>query len=392
MTLAYFDCFAGAAGDMIVASLLDAGADFDRLRSELDKLQIGGYDLRVERMRRSGFAASQFCVDVADEHHHQRHLSDILGIIGSSPLPDRVKDRSRRIFTRLAEAEASVHGIDVSEVHFHEVGAVDSIVDVVGACVAMELLGIERVISSPLTLGSGTVECAHGTLPVPAPATAELVRAAAVRGSDIDGEATTPTAAAILTTLSEHYGPLPEMRVESVGIGGGTRERENPPNVLRVFVGEEVSPGSVDSAVELSCNVDDCTGEIIGATVEKLLSSGCLDAWATPIVMKKSRPAWMLSALAMPADAAEVERIMFRETTTFGVRRRVLARSKLRRRHETVETPYGPVRVKLAELGDEVLTASGEFSDCHRAAEAHGVAVKEVMAAALEAYRTGRGR
>ncbi|MGC9455412.1 MAG: nickel pincer cofactor biosynthesis protein LarC [Phycisphaerae bacterium] len=392
MTLAYFDCFAGAAGDMIVASLLDAGADFEQLRSELGKLDLGGYDLRVEPVCRGGFAAKQFFVEVAEHHHHERHLSDILEIIDSATLPDRVKDRSRRIFTRLGEAEARVHGIDISEVHFHEVGAVDSIVDVVGACVAMELLGVERVISSPLTLGTGTVECAHGTLPVPAPATAELVRDAVVTGSGIEGEATTPTAAAILTTLAAQYGPVPEMQVGAVGLGAGTRERENPPNLLRVFVGEEASPGSVDSAVELSCNVDDCTGEIIAATIEKLLASGCLDAWATPIIMKKSRPAWTLSALAEPADVTEAERIIFRETTTFGVRKRTLSRSKLQRRHETVETPYGPVRVKLAVLDGQVLTASGEFADCSRAAEAHGVSVKEVMAAAIEAYRSGRGR
>lgn len=392
MTLAYFDCFAGAAGDMIVASLLDAGADFEQLRAELGKLDLGGYELRVEQVRRKGFAARRFHVDVAGEHQHERHLSDILSLIDAAALADRVKDRASRIFTRLGQAEARVHGIDISEVHFHEVGAVDSIVDVVGACVAMELLGVDQVLCSPLVLGTGTIECAHGTLPVPAPATAELVRDAAVVGADIDGEATTPTAAAILTTLTRQYGPLAQMRVASVGLGAGSIERDNPPNLLRVFIGEEASDGSADTAVELSCNVDDCTGEIIGATIQKLLAAGCMDAWATPIVMKKSRPAWMISVLTAPAHANEAEKILFRETTTFGVRRRMLNRSKLQRRHESVETPYGPVRVKLAMLAGEVQTASAEFSDCVRAAEAHGVAVKEVMTAAVEAYRSGRGR
>jgi hypothetical protein len=390
--LAYFDCFAGAAGDMIVAALLDAGADFDRLRAELAKLDLGGYELRVESVQRGGIAGTQFHVDVADEHHPERKLADILPLIDSAGLADGAADRARRIFTRLGEAEGRVHGMDPSQVHFHEVGAVDSIVDVVGACVAMELLEIDQVISSPLVLGRGTIQCAHGTLPVPAPATAELVRDVPVAGSDVDGEATTPTGAAVLTTLADRYGPLPAMRVSAVGMGAGSRDSETRPNLLRVFVGAEERPGSADTAVELSCNVDDCTGEMVGATLEKLLSAGCLDAWATPVVMKKSRPAWTVSALAEPADVDAAERILFAETTTFGVRRRLVTRSKLDRHHETVETPYGPIRIKIAGRGGEVLTASGEFSDCLQAAEAHGVSVKEVLAAAAQAYRSRRGR
>ena len=396
MTVAYFDCFAGAGGDMIVGALIDAGADLDSLREQIAKLGLGEVRLEAEPVRRNGMAALHFRVHEphhGDEGHHaHRRLSDILGIIDGAGLAPRAADRARRIFTRLGDAEAKAHGIDVEEVHFHEVGAVDSIVDVVGACVAMELLDVDRVLCGAIPLGSGTVSTAHGELPVPAPATVRLLVGAPTRGSEIVGEATTPTAAAILTTLTEAYSPLPAMTVSAVGYGAGTRETGDLPNVLRVFLGRIEDDGHVDSVVELSANLDDCTGEVIGLAIEKLLAAGCLDAWASPVVMKKSRPGWMLSALCSPRDAAEAERIIFSETTTFGIRRRLCQRAKLSRRHEIVETPYGPIRVKVGRQGDEALTAAGEFEDCRRAAEAHGVSVKEVLAAAQALYRQARGQ
>ena len=388
------------------------------LSSEIDKLGLHGVHVTVETVQRNGIAGTHFEVHEHDDaHHHEHHeheheqghehhehehhhegggghvhrgLGDILALIDAAGLPARVADRARRIFTRLGEAEAKVHGIGTDEVHFHEVGAVDSIVDVVAACVALELLGVESVLCSPIAVGTGTVHCAHGELPVPAPATAELLAGAQVAGTEIVGEATTPTGAAVLTTLAESYGPLPPMRVAAVGRGAGTREGGPLPNIVRVFVGEPDEDGQADAVVELSANLDDCTGEVIGAVIEKLLAAGCLDAWAAPIVMKKSRPAWMLSVLCAPADAAEAERLLFAETTTFGVRRRTCSRAKLCRRHETVETPYGPIRVKVGRLDDETVTASPEFEDCRRAAEAHHVAVKEVLAAAKALHRTER--
>jgi pyridinium-3,5-bisthiocarboxylic acid mononucleotide nickel chelatase len=414
MVVAYFDCFAGAAGDMIVGALLDAGADQARLFDALSRLKVPGYTLRTEVVRRGAIAGTKFHVDLTESHthhhheeegqpphehhghehhehghrqeHHHRNLQDILTIIDSGGLPERAAQRARAIFQRLGEAEAAAHHIPIDEVHFHEVGAVDSIVDIIGACIALELLDVDTVVCSPIPLGSGTVECAHGTLPVPAPATSRLVVSAKISPAVIPGEATTPTGAAILTTLAESYGPLPAMQASAVGYGAGTREDGPLPNLLRVFIGEPSQDNCTDSVVELSANLDDCTGEVIGATLDALLQAGCVDAWASPIVMKKSRPAWMLSALCEPGDADEAERLLFQETTTFGVRRRICGRSKLRREWETVETLYGPVRVKLGRRGDRIVTASPEFTDCRSAAEAHHVPAREVYRAAVTQY------
>ena len=390
MKVAYFDCFAGAAGDMIVGALVDAGADIDALRAELSRLGLGGYGISAERVRRGGLGGVKFSVTLEAGDHGHRRLGDILAMIEAARLAPRAGDRAKRIFSRLAEAEARAHHIGVEEVHFHEIGAIDSIVDVVSACVAIELLGVERVLCSPIPAGSGLVECLHGVLPVPSPATAQLLVGAKTRRSDAAGEATTPTAAAVLTTLAESYGPVPPMEVASVGYGAGTRDEGAVPNLLRVFVGEEDPSGTADSLVELSANLDDCTGEIIGETIQKLLAAGCADAWASPIVMKKSRPAWVLSALCGEGDVAGIERIIFTETTTFGIRRRPCARSKLRRHYETVETPYGPIRVKVGSRGEETITASPEFADCREAAQAHHVSVKEVFESAQATFRRGK--
>ncbi|HUS46746.1 MAG TPA: nickel pincer cofactor biosynthesis protein LarC, partial [Phycisphaerae bacterium] len=304
--------------------------------------------------------------------------------------PPRAAKRARDIFTRLGRAEAKVHNIDVERVHFHEVGAIDSIMDIVGSCLALEMLGVDRVICSPLPVGKGVVRAQHGLLPVPAPATAELLVGAQTVESSLQAEALTPTGAAILTTLSESYGPMPAMEVSAVGYGAGTRTEGEMPNLLRVCLGRPSGDGDADTVVELSCNLDDCTGEIVGAAIESLLTGGALDAWAAPIVMKKSRPAYMLCALCDPCDAPGIERMLFTQTTTFGVRRRLCRRSKLRRRHETVQTPYGPIRVKVGSLADEEITAAPEYSDCLTAAQSHHVSLREVMRAAVQATHKDR--
>jgi uncharacterized protein (TIGR00299 family) protein len=254
------------------------------------------------------------------------------------------------------------------------------------------LLGVDTILCSPVSVGSGTIHCDHGEMPAPAPATARLLATAGVptRSIDIDGEATTPTAAALLTALAESFGPMPALTVSAVGYGAGTRETGPLPNLLRVFIGTAGELGTADTVVELAANLDDCTGELIGATIDRLLAAGCLDAWATPAVAKKSRPAWTLSALCHPADVDAVETIMLAETTTFGVRRRLCQRTTLARRHETVETPFGPIRVKIGCRGETAVTASPEFEDCRSAAEAHHVAVKDVLAAAQAAYAHAR--
>ncbi len=387
MTLAYFDCFSGAAGDMIVASLIDAGGDEKVIATELAKLKLPGLSVKTDPVQRQGIAATLFIVNCDETEPQHRSLSTILSIIDTAGLSADVAEKSKRIFTRLGEAEAKVHGIDIEKVHFHEVGAADAIADIVCACIALENLGIKTIACSPIPTGSGTVKCAHGLLPVPAPATAELLAGFPCYAGPIEAEATTPTAAAILTTLADEFGPICEMSVSAVGYGAGTREHGPLPNVLRVFLGESDSDGPVDTIVELSANLDDTTGEVIGHTLEALLESGCVDAWACPIIMKKSRPAWMLSALARPAQVKAAEDILLRSTTTFGVRKRICQRRKLIRRFETVETPFGPVRVKIGSDAGEDITASPEFADCKAAASSHNVSLREVMAAAQTAWR-----
>jgi len=386
MKLAYFDCFAGSAGDMIVGALLDAGADIEKLKAELAKLELPQCSLGAERVTRGGICGTKFTVETSETGDKPRGPGDIMQLIRRAELAPRAAERSVRIVTRLAEAEAKVHGIAVEDVHFHEVGAVDGICDVVGACVALELLEVDRVVCSPIPLGGGTISCEHGKLPAPSPATAELVVGAKTRPIGGHEELTTPTAAAILTTLSASYGPPPEMNVSAVGYGAGARTEGPLPNLLRVFIGEPADLGTLDAVVELSANIDDCTGEMMGSAIDKLLAAGCLDAWVAPIYMKKCRPAWMLSAICEAADVAEAERIIFTETTTFGIRRRPACRTKLTREHKTVETQYGPIRIKVGRMMGQTLTAVAEFSDCAAAAETHGVAVRQVMRAAETAY------
>jgi uncharacterized protein (TIGR00299 family) protein len=423
--IAYFDCFAGAGGDMIVAALLDAGAPFDQLQKQLAGLGLSVPGLLVEKVNRGGIWGTKFNVGAEGHEHshahgeghtvvvagrgpeddrahaghhdapHHRGLSQILAMIDGAGLSAVTADRAKRIFTRLGHAEAKVHNMPVEQVHFHEVGAADSIMDIVGACIAIELLSVAEVRCSPIPVGSGTVAMAHGIFPIPAPATAELLKGVPVAASGASGELTTPTAAAVLSTLCSVFGPLPSMLVKSIGYGAGTRSQEGYPNLLRVFLGEPTADDSADSVVELSANIDDCSGEIIGATLEKLISSGCLDAWASPIVMKKSRPAWTLCALCLPQDVPAAEHIIFSETTTFGIRRNNLQRTKLQRRHETVETPFGPIRIKIGstvsslsggQRGEQVLTASPEFGDCQQAAISHNASLREVIQAAMIEY------
>jgi hypothetical protein len=387
MKLAYFDCFAGAGGDMIVSALIDAGCDFAALKGQLAKLDIPGCSQRIEKVNRGGLAGARFIIECDASPQPRRRLSDIVSLIDRADLPVRAADLAKKVFGRLAHAEAKVHRISLEEVHFHEIGAVDSILDIVGAALAIDSLGIEAVECSPIPVGSGMVKCDHGVMPVPAPATAELLIGVPIAAAVIQGEATTPTAAAVLTAVARSYGPLPPMRTETIGYGAGSRDSGDLPNLLRVFIGQADEGGTADTVVELSANIDDCTGEVLGATIAKLLSAGCLDAWACPVVMKKSRPAWVLSALCAPGDAEAAQGIIFSETTTFGIRRRTCQRTKLLRDHQTVETPYGPVRIKVGRTSGGGVSASPEFEDCLAAAAAHNVPVKEVLMAAQESYR-----
>jgi uncharacterized protein (TIGR00299 family) protein len=387
MATAYFDCFAGAAGDMLVGALIDAGASLDTIRQALASLALEGYELQASSVQRNGIAATKFDVVVTpDAPQPHRHLSNILTLIDHADLPARVAKQATGVFRHLAEAEAAVHGCGIDDVHFHEVGAVDSIVDIVAACVALNELGASRIVCSPIAVGSGTVTCDHGVLPVPTPATARMLRGVPVLAGPNPGEATTPTAAALLTALADEFGIMPAMDLSAMGAGAGTRDDTPAANIVRVFLGLASDNATADTVIELAANLDDCTGELLGATIDLLLARGALDAWVMPATMKKSRPAWVLSVLARPADVALLEDIIFNETPTLGIRRHSTQRTMLARRQETVETPYGPIRVKIAERNGAATAVKPEFDDCQAAATNHNVSIRQVQLATRAAY------
>jgi uncharacterized protein (TIGR00299 family) protein len=408
MKTGYFDCFSGASGDMILGALVGAGLSPDVLRAELAKLPVRDYELDIRHVVKQGFAAVKVDVKVGTQHGH-RHLAHITEIIDGSTLAETIKDRAKRIFTRLAEAVAQVHGTTPEKVHFHEVGAVDAIVDIVGACIGIEQLGLERIYCSPVPTGSGVVRCAHGVMPVPAPAVAVLLAGVPLAECEEVGELTTPTGAAILTTLAERFGPMPAMTVERCGYGAGTREGKTRANILRLFVGEAAAqacrvrgadqiPGDqpttagpaddlADEVVVLEVNLDDCTGEQIGHAFEALFAAGALDVFATPVIMKKNRPGVLLSVLAPLDRQPACEDVLFAETTTFGIRAHPCRRRKLPRTIETVATPFGEIRVKIGRRGGRIVIASPEYEDCAQAAQRHGVPLREVMDAAKLAFR-----
>ncbi len=394
--LAYFDCFSGISGDMTLGALVDAGVDLDLLRGELARLPVRGYRLSAERVRSKGLQGTLVRVDLdPDEPQPHRHLSDVLAIIEGSTLDPAVKARATAVFRRLAAAEAKVHGTTVEEVHFHEVGAVDAIVDVVGAIVGLNALGVERAYASSLPTGSGTVQTAHGLLPVPAPATLELLTAARapMRPSEAQTELVTPTGAALLAELAEFQQPA--LRLARVGIGFGQKQLPWA-NCLRLILGDPVDAlprdGERDEIVVLEANLDDTTPEMLGAAMGRLFEAGALDVYFTPIQMKKNRPAVLLSVLA-PVDLEKtIAATVLRETTTLGVRVTTARRLKGKRWQETVDTPWGEVRVKMKAF-DGQTSAAPEYDDCLRVADDAGVTVGEVYdaAKASAARRIGAG-
>ncbi|HEX8503616.1 MAG TPA: nickel pincer cofactor biosynthesis protein LarC [Pyrinomonadaceae bacterium] len=387
MRTLYFDCFAGISGDMTLGALVAAGADARELTARLALLDVPGYEVEFETVDRSGISATRAVVRLTREEKHHRHLKDVEKIIGGSRLNDSVKARALKIFGRLAEAEARVHNVAVERIHFHEVGAVDAIVDVVGACIGFELLGVERFASSALHVGSGTVEMAHGRFPVPPPAVAELLRGAPVYSTDITGELVTPTGAAIVSTVCDSFGPLPPMRVESTGYGAGTREYKSFPNVLRVLVGETEGAGADEELLMLETNVDDVSPQVLGHVLELALARGALDCYFTPVQMKKNRPGVLVSILCRPPDGEALTSLLFEETPTLGVRAHAVTRRALERESVTVETEFGRIAVKVARRGGRVLGATPEFEECRAAALARGVPLRVVQEAARAAFR-----
>ncbi|HUL00465.1 MAG TPA: nickel pincer cofactor biosynthesis protein LarC [Nitrospirota bacterium] len=386
MAIAYFDCFSGISGDMTLGALVDAGASIDALRSELDKLHLAGYEIRSEKVKRSGIAATKVHVIIAHEEHHHRNLASILDIIDGSSLSATVKQNSGKVFKRLADAEAKVHGTTTDHIHFHEVGAIDSIVDIVGSVICFELLGISQIMSSSINVGSGTVQTAHGILPVPAPATAEMLRGIPFYESVLKYELTTPTGAAIISTLGTSFGSLPPMKIDCIAYGAGDKNFPNSPNVLRVMLGDLAVSYDEDSSIVIETNIDDMNPQIYDYVIEKLMQQGAQDAYLTPIIMKKGRPAILLSVLTDTSKTAAILDTLFRETTSIGVRIQEVGRKKLTREIKYVETIYGKLRIKISKRGDDIFTVTPEYEDCKRIAEERKIPLKDIFAEAKNAY------
>ena len=398
MKILYFDCFAGAAGDMILGALLDAGLPFDELKRALGSLAVEGWDISVDRVVKTGITATKFRVHEhahsapshpAPPHHAHHHLKHIFAAIDRSALSAEGKAKATRMFRRLGEAEAAIHGTTMEKVHLHEVGALDSIIDIVGAVFALEWFKADRIVVSPMNVGGGMVKSAHGVFPVPAPATVALLKNAPVYSSGIQSELLTPTGALILTEYASEFGPVPAMTIERVGYGAGDREFKETPNVVRVLVGEAADvrfqPRS-DTVVVLECEIDDMNPQIFGLLMDKLYAAGALEVFYGAVQMKKNRPGTLMTIVARPQQREPMMEIVFRESTTIGVRYQELVRECLDREMVTVTTPLGPVRFKVARRNGRVLNAQPEFDDLAKLSQERGIPVKDVQALAHKAW------
>ena len=407
----YFDCFSGASGDMILGALIDAGLPIEELRRALGSLALDGMSIEAESVDRAGVAAIKFrllengqVVDSSDpapkkhrhdhdhhsnkSHHHHSHRSihEILELVGRSNLSESAKASVGHVFGRLATAEAAIHQMPVNEVHLHEVGALDSIIDIVGATFGFEWFAPDEVVVSPLNVGSGTVECAHGTYPVPAPATVQLLEGSPIYASGEVGELVTPTGALLMTEWATSYGPLPLMTISRVGYGAGERNRSDSPNVLRLLVGESADIDVSERVVVLECEIDDMNPQIFGLLMSRLHEAGALDVFYIPVQMKKDRPGTLVTVIAPLGLRETLSELLFRESTTLGIRYHETQRERLERTWVTVETSLGAVRIKLARRGNQILNTAPEFDDCLQLARQHDVPVKHVQALAQKAY------
>lgn len=380
MKVAYFDCFAGASGDMLLGALVDGGWALDDLKATFAKIPLGGYEVRAEEVRKGLLRALQVHIDI-DEHEHtvERNLNDIVKLLEASSLEDDVVATSKRLFARLAEVEGRMHGVAPEAVHFHEVGAVDSILDVVGVVAGLKALGIERVVCSPVNVGgSPPIQTRHGWWPIPGPATLDLMKHRPIYAVPDMGETLTPTGALLLSELADAFGPIPAMQIERVGYGAGMRDTDIP-NVLRLIIGEKSSGSAAGMATVIETTIDDMNPQLYGHVSTQLFEAGALDVTLTPVQMKKGRPGHVLSVLTEAADHAPLLDIVFRETTTIGVRLHRVERIKLERQVEHMATPWGTVRRKVARWRGKVVNRSPEYEDCLRVATAAQVPVKEVM-------------
>jgi len=423
--IVYLDCFSGASGDMMLGALLDLGLPLEGLRVALGSLAIGGAEIAAERVLRAGVSATKFRLTpaaddhghahahshahahgdpghhhhVGDDHHHtydhghgdHHSLNEITAAIERSALSRAGKDKAVRLFHRLAEAEAAIHNMPLEKVHLHEVGALDSIVDIVGAVHGFEWLAADRIVCSPLNVGSGMVRCAHGRFPVPAPATARLLTGVPIYAGDVALEMVTPTGALLVTEYAESFGPLPPMRVSATGYGAGDRDIAAYPNVLRAMVGEADAPSVDERIVVLECEIDDMNPQLFGPLMDGLQRAGALDVFYAAVQMKKNRPGTLVTVVAAPERREALTALLFAETTTIGVRYHEMLRERLEREVKTIPTPAGPIRVKVASRAGRVLNASPEFDDCARAAAERGIPIKDVQAMAMKAWLESGG-
>ncbi len=391
MMIAYVDCFSGISGDMVLGALIEAGVSPDHLRKELLRIRIRGYDLRTGKVRRSGFSCTKVDVILKPKAKSQkselRKWNDIKQIIMSSKLDEGVKQQGLAVFKTLFQAEARVHGKRYDSIHLHELGAVDCLVDIFGTLIGLKTLGIKKVYSSPVNLGSGTVKTEHGMLPVPAPATAELLKKASVYSAGPEAELTTPTGAALISSLADSYGPMPAMQITGIGSGAGTRDFEGRPNVLRVFIGQApllsgTGQGMGDSITVIETNIDDMNPQVYEHVMEKLFDAGALDVYLTQVMMKKGRPGIKLTVLCVHERKAELCALLFRETSTIGIRFHEVQRAVLDRKTGTVTTKFGKINVKVSQLAKEIVRITPEYDDCKRIARKKKVPLLEVMKAA----------
>ncbi|MCA1559510.1 MAG: nickel pincer cofactor biosynthesis protein LarC [Acidobacteria bacterium] len=402
----YFDCFSGASGDMVLGALLDLGLPLDALRGALGSLAIEYGEVDAKRVLRAGVSSMKFQVHEwepappsgahvahAHPHAHAHHhsLKEVAAYIGRSALSPEGKDRATHLFERLARAEADIHAIPVEQVHLHEVGAVDSIIDIVGAVFGMEWLHADRIVASPMNVGRGMVKCAHGTFPVPAPATAALLAGVPIYAGEIEAELVTPTGALLVTGYASEFGPLPSMRLEKTGYGAGDRDFKGVPNVLRLMVGEASGGNAVERIVSIECEIDDMNPQLFGPLMERLYAAGALEVFYAAVQMKKNRPGTLVTVLARPTDRDTISGVLFAETTTIGVRHQEMLRERLEREVRSLETPAGRIRFKLARRDGRVVNVAPEFEDCARAAAERGLAIKDVQAIAVKAWLDSGG-
>jgi uncharacterized protein (TIGR00299 family) protein len=396
----YLDCFSGISGDMTLGAFLDAGLPLDDLKRALGSLALEGVDVSASRVLRTGVSATQFIVSApsiaqspspnaqpgAPNAHAHRHLPGIFKLVDKAVLSSGARDRAKGMFSRLAEAEAAIHQMPVEKVHLHEVGAIDSIIDIVGAAFAFEWAGADQVVCSPLNVGGGTVHAAHGIFPVPAPATLALLGDAPVYSGVVQKELVTPTGALIATTFANSFGVIPPMSIERIGYGAGSRDNPDTPNVLRLLIGRAADRPSAERVTVIECEIDDMNPQIFGVAMDRLYAAGALEVFYVPVQMKKNRPGTLLTVVAPPALRAKLADIVFSETTTIGLRYQDVERECLQREIVQVETPLGVVRFKVASRSGHVLNVAPEFEDCARLAAQHGLPVKEVQAVAVQAF------